>query len=350
MQSLTIVIAPALKEPDALLRLYLGAQRQFSHRNLTSMVCPMLAGRSADPALLDRMHSAFLDFAQRVDHIRPDWAARRIIADGLTHCLVSPGRLASLKGDAPDDMWTYPIPWRYAAGGLDALIDRAEDGAARHISHHSVDHAPAGWIDAALSTPQTGGRASDAAAHYGAYRRLATTAFAYDPGPYQGAAMMRMFVQPLHGGAESDRKAFTFGVVRLFLDPADGARPLQVGLGLDVTGTGSGLAGAIARDTDLVAANIADGARPMIDKVALRTDAGSLPLSYRRTIGEALHVYDLPGGPHDAANAIIDLHLSTKSFDGTPLHPFVISFPLWRSPMAFEQRLHEGRMRLTAAD
>jgi hypothetical protein len=340
MQSLMIDIAPAVNAPDELLSLFLRARRQFSHAGLTEMVCSLLAGRTVDAALLDRSYAIYLEFARRIEHIRPEWFAATMIDDGLTHCLVSPNRIGQLDGASAEVMWVYPKPWRYAVAGVADALGVNEGNPARAVHHYLADDIPQSWLDPVLDPV----RDSVGVTRYRAYRTLATTAFHFDHGPYQGGAMQRMFVQPFKRQSEAERRFFAFGVASLYLQPQPERSALWIGIGLDVTSSVRGLAGAIGNDAELIEATVSGGARGMIDRVVFRNGEVVHDLEFAETVDTSLHIFSLDTEEVSAANAIIDLYLSTKNTSGESLNDWVVSFPLWQSPLAFEQRLASGEM------
>lgn len=335
-----IALAPALAEPDRLLDLFVDIEGGLSHVKMAKMVCPMIDGRRPDPGLLDRVHAVFLDHAVRIDHIRPEWYATQIVEDGLTHCLIRSSRLTMADGTSEDAARFFPAPWRYAVAGLPNALEATLKGPLGYVDHRLVDAAPALWVEAALE-----GRDSDTGVElYRSFRRLATTLGSFEATPYTGDAVRRRFLRPLREATEADRKVFMSGELSLYARPNAANNSLLVGLTLETVGRGGGLAGAFARDAEVIAFNMQDGSRGMIDRVGFRNDDVTTNLTFVQTVENGLHVFELPAADVDPANAVVDVYLSTKALDGTRMHDWVVSFPLWNSPLGYQHRVEFGEM------
>lgn len=157
--------------------------------------------------------------------------------------------------------------------------------------------------------------------------------------------MLRMFMQPFRDQAEQERQLWAQGEVGLRVQ-ADTAKDI-VYFGLSVQAAGhaeNALAATIAREPEIISANVNNGGFGMIEKVVFRNIDGPIELEFSGTMSSGIHAYVMNGIDTELSDAVVDVHFAPKDLDGKHMNRWVVSFPLHVSPFAFESRVHNGRV------
>ena len=334
-------LAPALRDPSELLGFFLKSGREYNFSEMTEMVCQALSGRSPDPDLLDRIYNEFLQYAVWIDHIRPNWWASTALSSGMSNCHLEAGALDLVETTLFNGSEVFPLPWHFASQDLAIAAEQNLSLDIPFIYSRLFDPAPDQWVDTALRDVQS----EPGVQNYLAYRRVATTSGYYDPGPYTGNAMRRMFMQPFKIDAADTWQVWALGLVDLRIQIEPESQSVLFGISVQATGHTEGELGAIiARDPEMIQANVEGGAIQMIKKVEFRNGTDAHPLEFVGTLSNGIHAYSGKTADISATDAVLDVFFETKDVDGEPTNAWTISFPLHHSPFAFESRVRFGEV------
>lgn len=263
----------------------------------------------------------------------------------LAHCRLSSGAMRQLKNRKSDERQFAPAAWGYAFHSPADSVEELVGGKPDYFPNIGIlDNAPEHMAEAALQmAPATAGMA-----RYNVYRSVATIAHDMPVGPYGHSGLTAAFLQPFQKVKSGYEEFWLAG--RVHLAPARIGEQLVFGLRLDLKGVShQGLAAAIARHPEIIAANTARDGLAALESVTLRHGQSQSPLRYLNSLPGGLHLFALPGGVEDRANLIVDMRFQLKGLDGEPLNAWTTSIPLYRSAWAYRQVRETGRIDLSGS-